>query len=113
MANSLILTLFFVSFFCSIESFSVVGYLPEWRCVSKLHFTFSFLRYLNWPSHEQWRWKELCETVTHLIIFSIEVKPTGDFDALDRFPPKETLTYAQEAAKSTGILKYEYWYIII
>jgi GH18 family chitinase len=59
---------------------------------------------LHWPAHEQWRWKELCESVTHLIIFSLEVKPNGDFAALDRFPSKSHLANAVEAATSTGTI---------
>lgn len=49
-------------------------YLPEWR-------------YLQWTEEEKtWRWDALSEHLTHLIIFSIEVGPTGTFQAMDRFP---------------------------
>jgi len=78
-----------ICYMCTTFGFSVVGYLPEWR-------------YLNWPEHEQWRWKELCKTVTHLILFSIEVKANGDFASIDRFPLAKTLKYATDAASSTG-----------
>jgi hypothetical protein len=40
--------------------------------------------------------------VTHLILFSIEVKPNGNFAALDRFPSKASLADAIEAAAATG-----------
>ena len=38
--------------------FQVAAYLPEWR-------------------YEGANWVTICETVTHLILFSIEVGPTG------------------------------------
>lgn len=56
-------------------------YLPEWR-------------YLQWTEEEKtWRWDALSEHLTHLIIFSIEVGPTGTFQAMDRFPDEAQMVY--------------------
>eukprot|EP01063_Lacrimia_lanifica_P017908 TRINITY_DN24891_c0_g1_i1.p1 TRINITY_DN24891_c0_g1~~TRINITY_DN24891_c0_g1_i1.p1 ORF type:complete len:334 (+),score=115.32 TRINITY_DN24891_c0_g1_i1:57-1058(+) len=71
---------------------AVVGYLPEWR-------------YLQWPGHEQeYRWGALCEHVTHLILFSIEVAGDGSLRAMDRFPNKYQLAMAKEQCQGRKLL---------
>jgi len=78
----LILSLFAV--YCSLvtaktpRDFSVVAYLPEWR-------------------YEGANWDTIFGTVTHLILFSIEVSPRGELGALDRIPRPELLNEAKEA----------------
>ena len=54
------------------SSFQVAAYLPEWR-------------------YEGANWATICATVTHLILFSIEVAPTGALAALDRLPRPELM----------------------
>ena len=61
----------------------VAAYLPEWR-------------------YEGASWSDICSVVTHLILFSIEVLPTGALSALDRMPRKELLQQARAAADETG-----------
>lgn len=77
-------------------------YLPEWR-------------YLQWTEEEKtWRWDALSEHLTHLIIFSIEVGPTGTFQAMDRFPDEAQMVYiyinfiyVTPTPKPTTILPFE------
>ena len=54
------------------SSFQVAAYLPEWR-------------------YEGANWATICATVTHLILFSIEVAPSGALAALDRLPRPELM----------------------
>ena len=56
----------------SARPFSVAAYLPEWR-------------------YEGANWDTIFGTVTHLILFSIEVTPQGAPSALDRIPRPELL----------------------
>lgn len=65
----------------------VAGYLPEWR-------------YLNWPPEEQaYRWQALCEHLTHVIVFSIEVAGNGEITAADRLPSTEATARANAASQ--------------
>ena len=64
---------------CS-DSTAVVGYLPEWR-------------------FEGANWDFMMRTYTHLILFSLEVKPDGAIGALDRLPRSTLLDKAKSAAK--------------
>eukprot|EP00092_Neocalanus_flemingeri_P002693 GFUD01002883.1.p1 GENE.GFUD01002883.1~~GFUD01002883.1.p1 ORF type:complete len:354 (+),score=133.72 GFUD01002883.1:52-1113(+) len=59
--------------------FSTVGYMPEWR-------------------YEGADFDRLCQHLTHLIFFSLEVTPKGDIIALDRLPRPELFSEAREAA---------------
>lgn len=65
------------------DSFHVAAYLPEWR-------------------YEGANWVTICATVTHLILFSIEVTPSGAPTALDRIPRPELLSEARAAATAAG-----------
>ena len=47
--------------------FTVAAYLPEWR-------------------YEGANWDVICEHVSHLILFSCEMDPSGKITALDRLP---------------------------
>ena len=55
------------------RDFAVVAYLPEWR-------------------YEGANWDTILGTVTHLILFSVEVLPSGELSALDRIPRSALLT---------------------
>ena len=65
------------------SSFMVAAYLPEWR-------------------YEGANWATICATVTHLILFSIEVAPSGALAALDRLPRAELMREARAAATASG-----------
>ena len=65
------------------SSFLVAAYLPEWR-------------------YEGANWATICATVTHLILFSIEVAPSGAVAALDRLPRPELMREARAAATASG-----------
>jgi len=67
------------------RDFAVAGYLPEWR-------------YL----HGGTDWDAICEHLTHLIIFSIEVASNGSLAAMDRFPPEAEMARAKNAAAKWG-----------
>ena len=64
-------------------NFSVAAYLPEWR-------------------YEGAHWIDIASVVTHLILFSIEVTPTGALAALDRLPRAELLQEARAARDASG-----------
>ena len=64
-------------------NFSVAAYLPEWR-------------------YEGAHWADIASVVTHLILFSIEVTPTGALAALDRLPRAELLQEARAARDASG-----------
>jgi len=59
--------------------FNVVGYMPEWR-------------------HEGADFDRLCQHLTHLIFFSLEMTPKGEIVAMDRIPRTELLAEARAAA---------------
>eukprot|EP01047_Picozoa_sp_COSAG01_P055279 COSAG01_NODE_6136_length_3827_cov_4.176628_2_plen_380_part_00 len=61
--------------------FGVLAYLPEWR-------------------YEGANWDVICEHVSHLIVFSLEVKPDGGLGALDRIPRPALMAEAQAAASA-------------
>ena len=65
------------------SSFSVAAYLPEWR-------------------YEGANWEKICQYSTHLILFSLEVGPSGTVVALDRIPRPELLAEARAAATRHG-----------
>ena len=65
------------------SAFAVASYVPEWR-------------------YEGTNWETLCETVTHLILFSLEVTPDGGIAAWDRIPRAPLLQQAKVASKRTG-----------
>jgi len=78
MTSSLVLAL--VVFLAPLSNtFNTVGYMPEWR-------------------YEGADFDRLCQHLTHLILFSVEMTPKGDIIALDRLPRPELLTEAREAA---------------
>lgn len=65
------------------SSFAVIGYLPEWR-----------QRGANY---------EIISTVvTHLIMFSLEISPEGDIEALDRIPDRDVLDNARSSTRQEG-----------
>lgn len=64
-------------------SFSVAGYLPEWR-------------------YEGANWDTLTSHLTHLILFSAEPSAEGGIWGLDRIPRRELLEDAKAAAKRNG-----------
>uniref|UniRef100_A0A7S1NSM8 GH18 domain-containing protein n=1 Tax=Eutreptiella gymnastica TaxID=73025 RepID=A0A7S1NSM8_9EUGL len=70
------------------SDFAVVGYLPEYTA-----------GYPNWDKVD---FEEQCAHLTHLIIFSIEIAPSGDLQALDRVPPKSALAKISTASKDHG-----------
>eukprot|EP00961_Rhodomonas_salina_P164348 2213863-Rhodomonas_salina.1 len=61
------------------DPFAVLAYLPEWR-------------------YEGANWDTMCQHVSHLILFSLEVKPNGELGALDRIPRPALMAEAQAAA---------------
>ena len=61
-----------------VSDMMVAAYLPEWR-------------------YEGANWVDICATVTHLILFSLEVTTDGRLDAFDRIPRKELLLEARAA----------------
>jgi len=65
------------------NTFSTVGYLPEWR-------------------HEGADFDRLSQHLTHLILFSVEMTPAGSILALDRLPRQELLAEARKAASRHG-----------
>ncbi|KAJ9471154.1 Endochitinase 46 [Diplonema papillatum] len=72
------------------EDVKIFGYLPEWR-------------YLQWtPDEVDNRWRTLCRHLTHIILFSLEVSPTGEIVALDRFPNPHIMHHAQEGHEAYG-----------
>jgi len=66
-----------------VVSFSTVGYMPEWR-------------------HEGADFDRICQHLTHLIFFSLEMTPKGDIISLDRLPRPELLAEAKDAAAKHG-----------
>lgn len=62
---------------------TVAAYLPEWR-------------------YEGANWVDISRTVTQLILFSIEVQPTGRLGAFDRLPRKELMIEARAATRASG-----------
>jgi len=63
----------------TVLTFSTVGYMPEWR-------------------HEGADFDRLCQHLTHLLFFSLEMTPKGDIIAMDRLPRPELMSEAREAA---------------
>ena len=59
------------------NTFNTVGYMPEWR-------------------YEGADFDRLCQHLTHLILFSVEMTPKGDIIALDRLPRPELLMLTTE-----------------
>merc|ERR1712032_416508 len=65
----LLLTISLFVFGGADADFAVYAYLPEWR-------------------YDGANYADICQVVTHLIFFSIEVTPEGNLAALDRLPRK-------------------------
>ena len=62
---------------------SVAAYLPEWR-------------------YEGANFADMASVITHLILFSLEVTPSGRLTAFDRLPRKELMAEARLATRATG-----------
>ena len=65
------------------KNFTVAAYLPEWR-------------------YEGANFADMARTVNQLILFSLEVQPTGRLSAYDRLPRKELMIEAREATRAAG-----------
>jgi len=78
-----ILVAFFLVLVHNCNTFNVVGYIPEWR-------------------HEGADFDRLCQHLTHIIFFSLEMTPKGDIIALDRLPRQELMAEAKSAATKHG-----------
>jgi len=68
---------------CAWASNMWLGYLPEWR-------------------FEGANWDVIARTVTHLLLFSLEPQPDGNFGALDRLPRPALLEEARTARDLHG-----------
>ena len=66
-----------------VSSFRVFGYLPEWR-------------------YEAINWDVVSKHVSHIILFSLEMKSSGAITATDRFPRKQLMAEATAAARKHG-----------
>lgn len=64
---------------------TVAAYLPEWR-------------------YEGANFADMARTVNQLILFSLEVQPTGRLSAYDRLPRKALMTEAREATAAAGCM---------
>ena len=68
----------------AVRNFTVAAYLPEWR-------------------YEGANFASMSRTVTQLILFSLEVQPTGRLSAYaDRLPRAELMLEARAATKAAG-----------
>ena len=65
------------------NNFTVAAYLPEWR-------------------YEGANWADMSRTVTQLILFSLEVQPSGRLSAYDRLPRRELMLEARAATRAAG-----------
>ena len=65
------------------RNITVAGYLPEWR-------------------YEGTNWVDVAEVVDQLILFSLEVEPSGRLSALDRLPQPQLLEEARLATRNAG-----------
>lgn len=63
--------------------FIVSAYLPEWR-------------------YSGVDWSLVTQGVSHLILFSVEILPSGSIGALDRIPSPHNLQQARSAAERNG-----------
>mmetsp|Transcript_17942 Transcript_17942/g.28072 ORF Transcript_17942/g.28072 Transcript_17942/m.28072 type:complete len:391 (-) Transcript_17942:52-1224(-) len=66
------------------DNMKVVAYVPEYR-----------LHAISWES--------VGPLITHAILFSLEMHPSGELKATDRLPDAENLEILQEIRKSTGM----------
>lgn len=82
-ALSLVLLCAFFRLSLSSRDVAVVGYLPEWR-------------------YEGANWDTILQTVSHLLLFSLEVGPGGAISAQDRLPRPELMAEARAAAALHG-----------
>ena len=72
------------SFACAYaHNLTVAAYLPEWR-------------------YEGANWHDISAVVNQLILFSLEVQPTGRLAAFDRLPRKELMAEARAATRASG-----------
>ena len=60
--------------------FAVAAYLPEWR-------------------YEGAHWETIAQHTTHLILFSLEISPSGGITAVDRFPRPSLYAEARTATQ--------------
>lgn len=65
------------------SDFIVSAYLPEWR-------------------YSGVDWSLVSQGVSHLILFSVEILPSGSIGALDRIPSPQNLKEARSAAAENG-----------
>lgn len=65
------------------DGFAVVGYLPEWRFGGT-------------------DWDATCASLTHLLLFSMEVATDAKLTATDRFPSPDAMITLREAAATHG-----------
>ena len=65
------------------SGFVVSAYLPEWR-------------------YSGVDWSLVSQGVSHLILFSVEILPSGSIGALDRIPSQQNLQEARSAALKNG-----------
>lgn len=65
------------------HNLTVAAYLPEWR-------------------YEGANWVDISSVVTQLILFSLEVQPSGRLQAFDRLPRKELMAEARAATRAAG-----------
>ena len=65
------------------HNLTVAAYLPEWR-------------------YEGANWRDISQVVNQLILFSLEVQPTGRLAAFDRLPRKELMAEARAATRASG-----------
>jgi hypothetical protein len=65
------------------SGFVVSAYLPEWR-------------------YSGVDWSLVSQGVSHLILFSVEILPSGSIGALDRIPSQQNLQEALSAASKNG-----------
>jgi hypothetical protein len=67
----------------NMTEFVVSAYLPEWR-------------------YSGVDWSLVSKGVSHLILFSVEILPSGSIGALDRIPSPQNLQEARSAALKNG-----------
>ena len=64
--------------------FTVFGYLPEWRT-------------------KAFSWAAAATRLTHVILFSLEIKTNGRITELERLPPKDVIADIRKTMETTGL----------
>jgi len=82
---------FSLLFYTGALSFAVVGYFPEWR-------------YRLFDEDHADRLEGVCNSLTHLLIFSLEVSPMGELAAMDRWPSPDRLERVKRLCPDTAIM---------